>query len=295
MKHLVSVSLGSDHRDCTISLHLKKTLVKVERIGVNGDFKKARRLFEDLDGQVDCFGLGGIDLNMGYGRQFSMPNAVRLVKDLKTPVVDGSVVRAIVDKQAVEELVKYHHLRTSKALQVLSVNRPTMAKQVYSYAQSTVFGDIMYGLKLPVPIRHERSLKLLSNILVPVLTHVPHRWIYPVGKHQLKRKPRFSKYFFESDIISGDTHYVLKYSPTRLSNKTILATTLIKDDFDELFSKGATCVISPVPMLKDRCFGTNVIEAILTSFLAKEDLGKISRYKELLKTLGFKPCVRHNK
>src|SRR5690606_40705828 len=65
--------------------------VRIERIGTNGDMQKAAELFQELDGKVDAFGLGGADLGLLVDKKFyplhSVQPIVRHVK--KTPLVDG--------------------------------------------------------------------------------------------------------------------------------------------------------------------------------------------------------------
>ncbi len=91
MKRAVSVSLGSSAGDKRVIVHLKGEEISIERIGTDGDVPKAQRLFAELDGQVDAFGVGGVDLYLRLGgREYPLHAALKLVKDVhQTPVVDG--------------------------------------------------------------------------------------------------------------------------------------------------------------------------------------------------------------
>ena len=64
MKRAVSVSIGSSKRDKAVEVELLGEMVRIERIGTDGDMDKAARLFAELDGKVDAFGLGGADLGL---------------------------------------------------------------------------------------------------------------------------------------------------------------------------------------------------------------------------------------
>jgi hypothetical protein len=64
MKHAVSISLGSSKRDKTVEVELLGELVRIERIGTDGDMEKAAQVSKDLDGEVDAFGVGGADLGV---------------------------------------------------------------------------------------------------------------------------------------------------------------------------------------------------------------------------------------
>ncbi|MFB0546877.1 MAG: hypothetical protein ACETWB_08195 [Anaerolineae bacterium] len=67
MKRVVSVSLGSSKRDHKVVVELLGQEVSIERIGTDGDAKKAARLYSELDGQVDALGVGGVDLGLRVG------------------------------------------------------------------------------------------------------------------------------------------------------------------------------------------------------------------------------------
>ncbi|NJC96060.1 MAG: hypothetical protein FIB03_06955 [Anaerolineae bacterium] len=64
MKRAVSISLGSTSRDKAVEINLLGETVRIERIGTNGDEAKARQMFREMDGKVDAFGVGGIDLGV---------------------------------------------------------------------------------------------------------------------------------------------------------------------------------------------------------------------------------------
>ena len=62
MKRAVGISLGSSKRDKSVAVNLNGVEIQVERIGTDGDMAKARQMYLDLDGKVDAFGVGGVDL-----------------------------------------------------------------------------------------------------------------------------------------------------------------------------------------------------------------------------------------
>ena len=101
----VSISLGSSGRDRRIETTLLGTPVLLERIGVDGNLEKARRTFLELDDQVDAFGVGGADLGVSVdGRYYPLHSVTKLIDGLKTPAVDGGVVRRVVEGAIVPRL-----------------------------------------------------------------------------------------------------------------------------------------------------------------------------------------------
>src|SRR3989304_816032 len=91
MKRAVSVSLGSSRRDKVVEIELLGERIRLERIGTDGDMEKAARLYQELDGKVDAFGVGGADLGVrvdkGWYALYSVRPMVRFLS--KTPVADG--------------------------------------------------------------------------------------------------------------------------------------------------------------------------------------------------------------
>ncbi len=67
MKRAVSISLGSSTRDKAVEIDLLGERARIERIGTDGDMRRAQRLYAELDGQVDAFGIGGTDLGVLVG------------------------------------------------------------------------------------------------------------------------------------------------------------------------------------------------------------------------------------
>ncbi len=62
MKHAVSISIGSSKRNKSVEVTLLGETVRIERIGTDGDMEAAALKYQELDGKVDAFGVGGADL-----------------------------------------------------------------------------------------------------------------------------------------------------------------------------------------------------------------------------------------
>src|SRR5690625_463275 len=106
MKHVVGVSIGSSHRDHRVEINLLGRSVVVERRGTDGDLRKAARLIRELDGRVDCIGLGGLDLYIvAGGRRYTFRDAKKLADAARrTPVVDGSGLKDSLERWVIQYL-----------------------------------------------------------------------------------------------------------------------------------------------------------------------------------------------
>jgi len=108
MKRAVSISLGSTTRDKAVEINLLGETVHIERIGTNGDEAKARQMFHEMDGKVDAFGVGGIDLGVHTPWKFyPLHAALKLVQDVKqTPYVDGSGLKETLEARVMQWVEK---------------------------------------------------------------------------------------------------------------------------------------------------------------------------------------------
>ncbi|MCJ7739610.1 MAG: quinate 5-dehydrogenase, partial [Anaerolineae bacterium] len=104
MKRAVSISLGSRTRDKKVVVTLNGEQIQVERIGTDGDVKKARQLYAELDGKVDAFGVGGVDLYLQLDdREYPLNAALRMVQHVQhTPLVDGRGLKHTLERRVFE-------------------------------------------------------------------------------------------------------------------------------------------------------------------------------------------------
>ena len=296
MKRVVSVSLGSSARDHRVEVEFLGEKVTIERIGTNGDLKKAVKMIGELDGQVDAFGLGGIDLYLIAGsKRFVIKDAARMARAAqKSPVLDGSGLKNTLERQVVDYLQNQLQIRLQgkKVLMVSAVDRFGMAEAFVKAGSKMVFGDLIFALGIPVPLTSLRTLQRLANIALPVLTKLPFTILYPTGSKQETSTPKYAKYYQDADIIAGDFLYIKKYMPYGLKNKVVVTNTVTAADVEELKQKGVSLLVTSTPEFNGRSFGTNVMEALLVSFSGRKpsELGE-NDYLQLLKDMHFEPRV----
>lgn len=297
MKTILSVSLGSDTRDKSVEIELLGEKFRLLRIGTNGNFNKAIELIKENDGKVEAIGLGGIDLYLfAGGKRFIIKDALKLLNAAKkTPIVDGSGLKNTLERTVVEYL--YNDLKilnlTHKILLVSAVDRFGMAESFSNFGFEIIFGDFIFSLGLPVPLRSLNAVKIVAYIFLPILTKLPFQILYPTGKKQEVRRPAYKNYFLWADVIAGDLHFIRRKMPDKLNDKIVLTNTVTQNDV-ELFKKAdAKYLITTTPEMDGRSFGTNVMEALLISILNKKpEEVKENDYVELLSKIGFKPTIR---
>lgn len=298
MKEVISVSLGSSRRDHEAKADFLGEEFRIKRVGTDGDLKKTAELLKNLDGKVDAFGLGGIDLYLYApgGKRYAIRDAKKLARAAtKTPLVDGSGLKNTLEREVVKSLAKNGEigLKDKTVLMVSAVDRFGMAEALHEAGCKMIFGDLIFGLKIPIAIRTMRTFRILARLLLPIVTQMPFKMLYPTGEKQEKESiDKRSKYYQEADIIAGDYLFIRKYMPKDMTGKIILTNTVTKDDVEDLRRRGVKTLITTTPELEGRSFGTNVMEATLLAMLKKkpEEVSP-QDYLDLLKRLDFRPRV----
>jgi hypothetical protein len=182
--------------------------------------------------------------------------------------------------------------KQEKALLVSAVDRYGMAQSLDALCPNVVYGDLLYGLGLPIPVRSYKTVQLIGRIALPIITRLPFKWFYPTGEKQDVRTPKFIKYFDQATFICGDTHYIKRYAPDQMVGKTILTQTVRKATLEWFQNAGVGRLITTTPEMGGETFATNVMEAVLVALLGKP-LPEVTSadYLELLKRLNWKPNV----
>lgn len=299
MKHIVSVSIGSSKRDHVAEVSFLGQSFRLERKGTDGDINKAIELIRSLDGRVDAFGMGGIDIWIWGGkRRYTFREAKKIARAAeKTPMVDGSGLKNTLERRVIYQLMEIRPelLRDKKVLMVSAMDRFGMAEAFHDIGCKTMYGDIIFALGMPIPLY---SLKLLHNVIAPIaapiVVQLPFKLIYPIGEKQEERYPdsSFKKYYEWADIIAGDFHMIKKYLPEQMSGKTIITNTVTQADLELLRSSGIKRLITTTPEIQCRSFGTNVMEAMMVAFMEKSlDRIRPDDYNDLLEKLEFQPRI----
>lgn len=293
MKRAVSVSLGSSKRDKSVKVDLNGQEILVERIGTDGDLAKARQMYLDLDGRIDAFGVGGVDLYLRLDdREYPLHAALKLVSGVqRTPLCDGRGLKHTLERR-VFELAKPQlgEVRFKQAFIPVAIDRLGLAEAVAEVAERTVFGDLMVGLGVPLPIYGIPAFKRVARVMLPFVSHFPMSMIF-YGSDGAEQEPKYTKYFEESDLIAGDFLFMRKYMPGDLSGKTIVTNTTTEDNIASLKERGAKRVITTTPRFDGRSFGTNMNEAMLTAYAGKGRRLSDDELNALIDELGLKPTV----
>lgn len=298
MKRVLGVSLGSSTRDHKVVIEVLGEKVEIERRGTDGDVKKMVQIFQENDGKVDVFSLGGTDLYLysgPQGKRYTIKESEKIVGVIKkTPIVDGTGIKYVLEKS----VVKYIDTKTDivfkgkKALVTITVDRFGMAEGLIEAGCEMTFGDLIFCLNIPIPLHSFRSIEIFARLLLPILVYVPIKYLYPTGEKQEKSNLKYVKYFQDADIIAGDYLGISQYMPEDMGGKTIITNTITSSNVEELKKRGVNYLITTTPEFEGRSFGTNVFQATLVAISGKspEEL-QPEDYLKLIEKTGFKPRI----
>jgi hypothetical protein len=296
MKHAVSVSLGSVTRDKKVTVTLLGKEITLERIGTDGDVEKAIRLYNELDGKVDAFGVGGIDLGLNCaGRYYPLYDAQRLVAGIeRTPVVDGGGLKLTLERgiaQFIEQEIG-DQVQPKQALVCVGVDRYGSALSFVETGYDVIFGDLGFALGLPIPVRSLRGLHLLARIVAPLAGRLPLESLYPTGEKQERIVPKFGRWYDWATVISGDCLYIKHHMPKRLDGKVIATNTTTPADVEAFRRRGVRYLVTSTPRLEGRSFGTNLMEAALVAIAGQGRPLTTEELQEMLRQLDLKPTLQ---
>ena len=295
MKRAVSISLGSSRRDAAVEIDVLGVPVRLERIGTDGDIERATQLFTEFDGQVDALGVGGIDLWVETDqRRYSIRAAHKLIQGVsQTAVVDGSGLKTTLERQVVPALIDQvgEQYASGRVLLTAGIDRFGMSLSFVEHGYETIFGDLMFVLGVPLPIRSFANFKRLAAVLAPLATQLPISMLYPTGSHQEKVVPKYGRYYAWATVIAGDCHYIKRHMPDDLSGKLIVTNTTTTADLQAFAERGVRQVMTTTPILNGRSFGTNMLEAALTAAAGKQRPLTHAELTEMIARMKLTPTV----
>lgn len=293
MKRAVSISLGSSKRNKKATIKFKDEEILVERIGTDGDVAKARQMYLELDGKVDAFGVGGVDLYLRLDdREYPLRAALKMVSGVTmTPLCDGRGLKHTLERRVFDlARPELGDVRFEQGFVPVAADRLGLAQAAADVSERIVFGDLMVALGVPIPIRGIPAFKRVARVMLPFVSYFPMSMIF-YGSDGSEHEPKYVKYFEGSDLIAGDFLFMRKYMPARLDGKTVVTNTTTEENVELLKSRGVKTVITTTPRYEGRSFGTNMMEAALTAYAGKGRRLSDEELNGLIEEVGLRPGV----
>jgi hypothetical protein len=212
----------------------------------------------------------------------------------QTPYVDGSGLKETLETrvmQWVEEKIG-GEIQPKTAFLVAGITRYGMTESFIKAGYQCVFGDLMFGLDIPIAIHTMRSLNLAARILMPLVGRMPLSMLYPTGEKQERVVPRYEKYYQGNTVTGGDFLYVKQHMPEDMRGKIIVTNTTTPADVEFLKKRGIKYLVTTTLNLDGRSFGTNMMEAALIAIAGKGRVLTTDELNTLIDQLGFEPQMQ---
>lgn len=301
MKRILSISTGSSARDHVTRCMFLGQECELARKGTDGGLDRAVQMYRDLDGKVDAFGVGGSEFYLRVGnRRYYFRDIKRIRRAVKTSKIgDGNGVKGILEQRAFAALEKHlndkegRSLRGLPALQTTAVDRYGMGEAMVAAGLEVTFGDFMFALGLPFPMKTLAGVRLVAATLLPVITRLPYEWLYPLGAAQDKPPQRkWQKYYRRAEVIAGDFLQIRQFMPDDLTGKIVVTNTTTLQNVEELRQRNLHILVTVMPRLEGRSFGTNVMEATLLALMDKPQAEVVEAdFLDLIERIPLEPNI----
>ncbi|MEN8171784.1 MAG: quinate 5-dehydrogenase [Chloroflexota bacterium] len=269
--------------------------ISVERIGTDGDIEKAKQLYHELDGKIDAFGVGGVDMYLRLGdREYPLRAVLKMLEGVhQTPLVDGRGLKHTLERRVFElaepELGAVP--RFKQAFIPVAIDRIGLANAAAEVSDKIVLGDLMVALGVPIPVWGMPAFKRVARVMLPVVSFFPMSMIY-YGSDGSEQEPKYTRFFEGSDLLAGDYLFMRKYMPFNLEGKTVITNTTTEANIALLGERGVKTVITTTPRYEGRSFGTNMMEAALTAYAGKGRPLSDDELNGLIDVLDLRPSVQ---
>jgi len=273
--------------------------VKIEHRTADGNLDAMAAQIAELDGHVAAIALQDVARVLQLGKEkVPHPDGERLFAIAQTtPVVDGSGVRAAMERWAVRLAADAQPgiFSRKRVLMVPGLRHHGLAQALAQYTPDVRYGDPVVFFALPNAPGLGRA-ETLAAIAAPTLAQLRGftcaRLFPPPGDPLIRRSPGA---FAWADILAGDMGAIRRYAPQNLRRKIIIAEAATDDDLSDLTRRGAAAVVTTMPPLGGRLsrLSAATFEACLVALRADPNAPLTENtYLNLIADLDWQPGIR---
>lgn len=274
--------------------------VQIQHIGCDRDKDKIEAHIKEYDGKVAAIALDGVSQYLRLGKaKVAHPIAETLFHIAQqTPVVDGSGVRAAMERWAVRLADEAQPGIWSRKRVLMSpgLNHGGLAQALGQYTEELRYADPIVYFALP-PVPGVGSAETLPRVAEPTLNQLrsyPFRRLFPTAGEA--ERPRSPKLFEWADVIAGHLGGIRRYAPKQLKRKIIVAEAATDEDIADLRERGAAAIVTTMPPLGKKLahLGAAVFEACLVALRPDPDAALTENtYLNLMAQMEWTPGIEY--
>jgi predicted amino acid dehydrogenase len=178
-------------------------------------------------------------------------------------ISDGSGLKAVLErhlvKQAADELGR--ELQGKRILFLCGLSRYGSAEVLSSYARDMIFGDLLYGYRIGIPIVGFHALVSAAPALLKTIAATPAQWFWPSTRPRHTLGPKHFWLFRGADVVVGDIVYFTRYAPPSLKGKIVFTSIYSDEDLAIFRKRQASKVVSLSPFVGGQYIPASVLGA----------------------------------
>jgi predicted amino acid dehydrogenase len=238
---------------------------------VAADLQLIRDRMPELLEDYDAVALDGLVSSFRIGEQRFRHDYIHSALELSalgSRFSDGTTLLATLERwlvrQAAEQLKPF--ISGKHILLFSGLSRYGSAEVLSVYSKHLLFGDLMYGFRLGIPITSLKAFVASAPQLARTVAITPASWYWPSARRSPRFMPRFQAFFRWADVIVGGYSYFQRYKPDSLRGKVIFTNLHGEPDLDLLCERKARAVVSLTPRINGEFVPLPVLEAGLRIF-----------------------------
>lgn len=298
-KHVVVIALTGTERTARVRVHDRE--VTLRYVSCEGDTTHARALIRRYDGHADAIALDGLPATLRLGAARLDHDIGRALMDsaAKTPVVDGSGVRATLERWGIDFAGRAQPgiFAERRVLMCPGLNHTGLADALGRHASALRYADPFVFFNLPrfpgVGSRH--TLDQAATPTLAALRQASFQRLHPepVAESDGPHRTLFDR----ADIVAGDAGTIRRFAPTSLTDKTVVVECANGADVEDLTRRGAALLITTMPSLESaESPGTHsaaVVEALLMATRPEPETPLTEdTYLNLIGAQSWRPDIR---
>lgn len=278
---------------------LGRTL-EIKHMGCEANLEVMVSRIQELDGEVDAIALAGVARRLQLGPEVITHGEGAMLFEVakSTPVVDGSGIRAAMERWAVRlaDEAEPGLWSRKRVLMVPGLNHSGLAQALSQYTEELRYADpvVYFGLPAASAIVGTEALGATAGLTLAQLSNVSFRRIFPeAGRPGQQRPPGPFRW---ADILAGDIGAIRRYAPEKLKGKIIVCECAGAEDVADLTERGAYMVVTTIPPMGEELarLSAGTYEACLAA-LRQEPNAPLTEntYLNLMADLEWTPGIRY--
>jgi hypothetical protein len=209
---LLHIDFGGPVRERRYTLDLGGREFQVRELGLHRDIALLQRtIAEAPEGGI---ALSGLTVSYHFdGKEYVHKRLSRIIKSCLQgrAFSDGGLIKRTLERYLVDSAVRQLavNFRDKRTLVLSAISRLGAAEVLAAQTKRIVFGDLLYGFRLGVPLTSTSALHRAAPALLAAVVNTPSSWYNPSARIFVRRMPRFRMYFYQAQ----DGHY--KYAGRR--------------------------------------------------------------------------------